>query len=70
MSSTKLNADNYNVMLFIKSNRSAIKKRNKIKEIEDSYEMPVLVINLCDSPSKSLIVIFLFFKKLTYLINI
>ncbi len=47
----------YNALLFIISNRSVIKKRNRIDDIEDSYKMPVFIYNYSDSLLINLIII-------------
>ena len=61
----------YNALLFIISNRSVIKKRNRIDNIKDSYKIFIFIYNCLNSSLISLIIIIQSLKKLSiYLINI
>jgi hypothetical protein len=56
--------DIYNIRLFIVSRSSAIKNRNSISDIRDSYGILVSVLKRCDSSLKILMMIVRSIRKL------
>ena len=64
MSFTNPIADIRNVILFIVSRRSVIKKRKRIGEIGEPCGIPISISNSSDSPSSILIIIVLSRRKL------
>jgi hypothetical protein len=64
MSSTNPIADTRNVILLVTSSRSAIKKRKRIGETEKPCGILISVSNSSDSPSNTLIMVVLSYKKL------
>jgi hypothetical protein len=51
-------------MLLVVFNKSAIKKKKRIEKIGELYGIFISVLNSFDSPSKTLIIVVLFYKKL------
>jgi hypothetical protein len=64
MSSTNPIADTRNVILLVVSSRSTIKKRKRIGETGEPYGISISVSNSSDSPSNTLIIVVLSYKKL------
>jgi hypothetical protein len=64
ISSTNPIVDTRNAMSLVVLRRSAIKKRKRIEEIGELYEISVSVLNIFDSPSNTLIMIILSRRKL------
>jgi hypothetical protein len=64
MSSINLIINTRNMMSLVVFRRSVIKKRKRIGEIREFYGILISVLNIFDSPSNTLIIIILFYRKL------